>query len=501
MNNKLINKKIEYWENQLLDLGKRNKMISFRETKRATLKILDPEFESLYNRLIVKEEELTFQRPVDKDSDIRVYSFLSLMDSLYTPVDIKLGDIKVGGTYDESKKTLKNLRNKSRLSLAEQGTNILYLVFGFVEWREKEKDDNWLKSPLILVPVSITLESLNAPYVLKRYEDDIVVNPTLSYLFEKDYGITLPEFDSDEDSLEDFMSGMEELVDLRGWRIVREASLGLVSFLKINMYRDLLNNEEKIKNNPIIRAFAGDDAALNTSQISKIDFNHDKIKSRESYQVVDADSSQQDSILMSQKGVSFVMQGPPGTGKSQTITNIIAQGLADGKKILFVSEKMAALEVVHKRLQEVHLSDFCLPLHSHKANKKEILEQLGHNLNLKHIKVKDEEIAKLTRLDVLRNNLREYVEDIHTVVLPLEMTFYEVYGEIAQLQNLPFINLNLDGVDINKYASDKTKIGISDKQYKIFEEMYLVKNGTKIHGRESGFHGLEHFRRMNLKSG
>lgn len=233
MNTELINKKVEYWENQLLDLGKRNKMISFRETKRATLRILEPSFEGLYDRLVVKEEKLTFQKAIDKDSDIRVYSVLSLMDSLSAPVEVRLGDIKAAGTVEESKKTLKDLRNKARLSLDEQGTNILYLVFGFVEWREKGSKDNWIKSPLILVPVSLVLESLNAPYVLKKYEDDLVVNPTLAYLFECDYGITLPEFDPDENSLEDFMSEMEQLVDVRGWRVLRETSLGLVSFLKI----------------------------------------------------------------------------------------------------------------------------------------------------------------------------------------------------------------------------------------------------------------------------
>ena len=241
MNTELINKKVEYWENQLLDLGKRNKMISFRETKRATLRILEPSFESLYNRLVVKEEELTFQRAIDKDSDIRVYSVLSLMDSLSAPVEVRLGDIKVAGTIEESKKTLKNLRNKARLSLDEQGTNILYLVFGFVEWREKRSKDNWIKSPLILVPVSLVLEALNTPYVLKKYEDDLAVNPTLAYLFERDYGITLPKFDPDENSLEDFMSEMEQLVDVRGWRVLRETSLGLVSFLKISMYLQVVS--------------------------------------------------------------------------------------------------------------------------------------------------------------------------------------------------------------------------------------------------------------------
>ena len=179
MNNTLIDKKVEYWENQLLDLSKRNKMLSYRETKRATLKITEPSFNDLFIRIAINEEELTFQKPIDKDSDIRIYSILSLLDTLSAPVEVNVGDIKTEGTVAEAKKTLKNLRAKSKLSLDEQGTNILYLVFGFVEWREKSTKDEWRKSPLILVPVSILLESLNSPYVLKKYEDDIVVNPTL----------------------------------------------------------------------------------------------------------------------------------------------------------------------------------------------------------------------------------------------------------------------------------------------------------------------------------
>lgn len=492
MNSELINKKLEYWENQLLDLGKRNKMISYRETKRATMKILEPDFESLYNRLVVKEEELTFQKPIDKDSDIRVYSVLSLMDSLSAPVEVSLGDVKVAGAVEESKKTLKNLRNKARLSLDEQGSNILYLVFGFVEWREKGSKDNWIKSPLILVPVSLVLESLNVPYVLKKYEDDLVVNPTLAYLFDRDYGITLPEFDPDEDSLEDFMSDMEQLVDVRGWRILRETSLGLASFLKISMYKDLLNNEDDIKKNPIIQAFAGDTMALNINRISEMDFNHDNEKACELYQVVDADSSQQDAILLSQNGISFVMQGPPGTGKSQTITNIIAQGLADGKKILFVSEKMAALEVVHRRLEEVHLSDFCLALHSHKANKKEILEQLGQNLNLKHIKVKDEEIVKLTRLDVLRDELRGYVEDIHKTIMPIEMSLYEVYGAISELQDMPFIRLTLEC--IGDYSKDEVnRMGL------LVENLEMTRNSLGSKWYKNPWQGIIISRLDNVK--
>ncbi len=433
----------------MLDLGKRNKMISFRESKRATLKILKPGFEELYQQIVVDEKELTFQKAIDRDSDVRVYSILSLLDKLSCPMEVNIGDIRAEGSLPEIKKTLKHLRSKARLALDEQGTNILYLVFGFIEWREKgsRSADSWVKSPLILVPVTLTLPSLNAQYSLQKHEDEVVVNPTLAYLFERDYGISLPEFDSDKDTIESFMQKMEALVDERGWRIVRECSMGLVSFLKISMYNDLIRNEGQLKTNPIIRAFAGERNEVNTVDGDSYEFDHDACRAIDSFQVLDADSSQQDAIALSRKGVSFVMQGPPGTGKSQTITNIIAQALADGKKILFVSEKMAALDVVYRRLSDVHLADFCLSLHSHKANKKEILDQLGANLSLQRIKVKDEEIAKLTRLDMIREQLKAYVRDIHQTIMPLEMSLYEVYGAILELGSLPDIEIHFAEVD------------------------------------------------------
>ncbi len=478
MNEVILDKKIKIWEDQLLDLGKRNKMISFRESKRATLKILKPGFEELYQQIVVDEKELTFQKAIDRDSDVRVYSILSLLDKLACPMEVNIGDIRAEGPLTEVKKTLKHLRSKAHLAMDEQGTNILYLVFGFIEWREKgSRNDSWVKSPLILVPVTLTLPSLNAQYSLQKHEDEVVVNPTLAYLFERDYGITLPEFDSDKDTLESFMQKMEVLVDERGWRIVRECSMGLVSFLKISMYNDLIQNEAQLKTNPIIRAFAGERNEVNSVDGETYEFDHDTGRSVDSFQVLDADSSQQDAIALSQKGISFVMQGPPGTGKSQTITNIIAQALADGKKILFVSEKMAALDVVYRRLSDVHLADFCLSLHSHKANKKEILDQLGANLSLQRIKVKDEEIAKLTRLDMIREQLKAYVHDIHQTIMPLEMSLYEVYGAILELGSLPDIEIHLTDVDqltkddVNRLALlvmnlDKAQAVLGEKWYK-----------------------------------
>lgn len=446
MNEQNLDLKIKHWQDQLLDLGRRNKMIAFRDTRRSTLRILTPEFEELYRRIVTEEDELTFQKAIDRDADARIYSVVTLMEKLSSPMEVTVGDIRAQGSLAETAKTLKNLRDKARLALNEQGTNILYLVFGFLQWRERGgKGDGWLRSPLILVPVTLQVPSLNGQYSLKKHEDEVVVNPTLSYLLERDYGIRLPEFDPDHDSLSRFLAEVEALVNDRGWRVISDCSMGLVSFQKITMYQDLIRNEEEIRSSPIIRAVAGLEQPSWQPQTQDADFDHDRASATELYQVLDADSSQQDAIMLSRKGMSFVMQGPPGTGKSQTITNIIAQALADGKKVLFVSEKMAALEVVYNRLADVKLGDFCLNLHSHKANKKEILAQLGNNLELQWRKVKDEELAKLTRLDLIKEQLKDYAENIHTTVNPLEMTLYEVYGAICSRAALPDVEVSHPG--------------------------------------------------------
>lgn len=511
MSEVLLDRKYEYWQNQLLDLGKRNRMINYRETKRATLKLIQPEFEELFNKIAINEEELTFQSPIDKNSDIRTYSVLSLLEALSCPIPVNVGDIQAEGGILERQKTLKQMRSKSRLALDEQGTNILYLVSGFVEWKEKNTTSSpWIKSPLILVPVSLVLESINTPYILKKYDDDIVVNPTLAYLFERDYGITLPTFDPDEESLNEFMDSMEKLVDRKGWRVIRENSLGLVSFLKINMYKDLCNNEENVKSNPIIRTFAGEDSELDEIPEELCNYNHDSIPATDIYQVVNADSSQQDAILLSQKGISFVMQGPPGTGKSQTITNIIAQGLADGKRILFVSEKAAALEVVYKRLSEVHLDDFCLALHNYKANKKDVLDELAKNLELKPIKVKAEETAKLTELDTLKEFLGQYVSDIHEEKMPLEMSLYEVYGTLVTLEDTIELPLEIESIEnmtkdqVNRLGLlvagfDKAKNNLGEQWYKnpwngtnIVNVTYNLTNQIK----EKLSHTLQHIKNV-----
>ena len=161
-------------------------------------------------------------------------------------------------------------------------------------------------------------------------------------------------------------------------------------------------------------------------------------------EILDADSSQQEAILLAKKGVSFVLKGPPGTGKSQTIGNIIAERLGQGRKILFVSEKMAALDVVRKRLHEAGLGNFCLDLHSSQrgsAQKTQFLTALKKSYNDAAMTVVTEDDTRWQRqssdLQERRTELNTFVRELHQKHQPLGRTAFYAYGELARLGETP----------------------------------------------------------------
>lgn len=150
--------------------------------------------------------------------------------------------------------------------------------------------------------------------------------------------------------------------------------------------------------------------------------------------VVDADSSQTEAIQMVLSGKDMVIQGPPGTGKSQTITNIIAGAVAQGKKVLFIAEKMAALNVVHERLAKVGLGVTCLELHSRKATKSGVLKQIRDSVELPdQLQVSGKAFEALTESQNFLNNHAKRVNDRKE---PWGLTPYEVLGEISKLHRL-----------------------------------------------------------------
>ena len=458
-----IDTKYEVWKNKLLDLGKRNRLLNYRDTARSNVKIEYPDCSTLWDMFVKDETPLVFPFTKEDDED-----YESEFDS----------NVETNKNTSDLQKALRNLRSKAKTAIEEQGVNVLYLSFGFLKWTESENSDQTFTSPLVLVPVTLTVESIKSPYVLNLHEDEIILNPTLVYKLENDFGITLPTFD-DADDIDDFLNEVRSKTSLKNWSVVKEVGLSLLSFLKINMYSDLNKHKDTIVENPIVRAISGDATAISKipEEMSNYDFDR-KEKPIDVFQVVDADASQQDAILMAKKGVSFVLQGPPGTGKSQTITNIIAESLADGKKVLFVSEKMAALDVVHRRLAGAGLDDFCLVLHSHKANKKNVLEQLSKVLDLsqKKVTLSDEAYHKLDTLQADKDKLNDYANQVYAIIDPLGKSIYEANGIVANLDAYEDFIFTIDNVrkvtkeQYNRYAyllsQFATTIGKMSDDYK-----------------------------------
>lgn len=462
MGQKLHNR-IETWKKLLLDFGKRNRLINFKDGKRSNVHIISPSYESIFEKIAVKESPIVFP-----------YSKKVLIDDDGNEIHETVieGDVKTNKTVSELQKTLKVLRYRANTSIEEQGINILFLAFGMLKWHENDGSTETFLSPIILVPVKLIIESITSPYKLVPHEDEIVINPTLLYKLENDFGIILPEFDGTQDSISDYFDKCQKIVENKGWTIERDVNLTNLSFLKINMYKDLERNEERLCINPIVSAIAGEGEPITLDEdISNYD--HDKNERPiDVFQVVDADSSQQDAILLSKKGVSFVLQGPPGTGKSQTITNIISEALADGKKVLFVSEKMAALQVVYHRLANVGLSDFCMTLHSHKANKKAVLQELANSISIERKKVKEEALAQLEILQRKREDLNEYQNELHTPCSALKTTVFEINGKLAKLNAVPDVVFPIPEVD---------KIDTQE----LNDKVYLLRELEKTIGKRS----------------
>lgn len=430
--------KTAFWERELLDLSKRNRMLHFRETRRSSLVIEEPDFFTLY-QIIVKEEKcLSFRHAIGREVDSRAYSLLQLLESAGSPVEALVGDIRTNQSLRDQMLTLRSLRNKAKLAFDEQGTNLLYLAFGFIHWYDGDKKTGDMNSPFLLVPVVFS-EDNGHDYRLKTYDDDITINPTLVYALEQKKHFEFPEFDSEKDSFQEYLAQLIPVLEKAGMRFEEKCCLGILSFLKINMYLDLKKNHDRIATNPVLREIYMPGAASERPV-----FDHDARPYADSWQVLSADSSQLDAIALSRTGKSFVLQGPPGTGKSQTITNIIAQALADGRRVLFVSEKMAALQVVYRRLEEVGLADFCLPLHDYKADKKKILNQIAQPLSLSRKPSFPNASTKLARMENLKEQLNLYARDMHGVQSASEMSLYEAISRLEALGEIPGCNVKID---------------------------------------------------------
>lgn len=446
-----FNHKFEHWKNSLLDLGKRNKLINFKETKKSTITITSPDMYSLWNKVVSNEEKIIFPSKLelfDEEDDENIDSELggNIDTESYNLFN---SDIQTNKTAKELQQTLRNMKSKAKTSKEELGINTLYLGFGFLKYKEREDSLIELLAPLILVPVQIELEDIQSPYTFSILDgDDIIINPALAFKLLSDYGIDI-SCDISEGSLNDFIKFVETKIKYTSWTIEKKASFALFSFYKISMYNDLIKNKEKVEQSPIIQLIVGNTEYNQKipEELNNLDYdNHIKVK--DSFQIMDADSSQLDAIEYAKKGISFVLQGPPGTGKSQTITNMIAELISQGKKVLFVSSKMAALDVVYNRMQKANLGKFCLSLHNPKTNKKEILNKLNDVLELSKEKMElvDQVNYNIDKLQLIKDKINSYTKELHKIRKPFNRSIYQVNGEISKIANVKDIIFSFENI-------------------------------------------------------
>lgn len=453
-----MDKTFEKWCEKLLDTGKRNRLINYKDSKVRTIEIISPDLKNVFDKLTqneivefydvdeyiknldIHEEDETIEDGVVINKSVPKITKQDILEGIKELLeDNQILAYKNGFTLS---KILTELKKITTMSLSEKGINILYLALGFLNWKEKEYSDFLYSSPLVLIPVKIENDSPKLPFNLVLQDDEIETNPTLLYKFKNDFGLDLPVFRSEEyeeEDLDKYIKRVKDFAKKHGWSVKEGAVLGTFSFLKLNMYKDLRENEKKMLSNKVINKIINGKNSVEVKVLEDFDID-EKFKKGEEvklHNVVDADSSQLEAIYKAKEGVSFVLQGPPGTGKSQTITNLIAEFLYEGKKVLFVSEKLAALNVVFDKLKKAKLSDFCLELHSNKTNKKDFIKELNRVLNLSKRTVGAEAKIHLEELVRAKAILDNYSNVLYQVQPVIEKTPFQLLGAVAKYQIYP----------------------------------------------------------------
>ena len=463
-----LDTRLAEWRKSLLDTTKRNRLIKFVAGRIGGVSLVRPAATDLWHRLVRDGEELTFvwkravlglpqevfdaethaadfdpasgKADLNEDAVRRELLALCLKSQRLKPTDL-LGDLN----DRQLAARLLRLKRTSDEAQTDHGVTTLFAAFGFLKWYESADSQEEVRSPLLLVPVKLARETLESPFTLAVQEDDILPNHCLAELLRTQFRIALPTAaehpldPEDPECLAKYLAAVAERVKhVPRWEVVSEAALGVFNFQKLAMWEDLGRNADRVKAHLVCRAIAGDTAVslVPPSDLPTADKLDEAVPPAQAIHILDADSSQHEAIEAVKRRAHLVMDGPPGTGKSQTIANMIAEALAAGKTVLFVSEKTAALEVVKKRLDRCGLGDFCLELHSHKANKREVVTELGRCLELKPVGAPDI-ASQLTALAESRQKLNLFVAELHAVRQPLGMSAYRIHGEVAKFDRLP----------------------------------------------------------------
>lgn len=418
--------RLSRWKSKLLDLTLRNRLINFKPTKiMLPLRVPDP---AHLEDALADGQEWKF-RPLPQimqGEDSRVAAVATQrtgQDPIEAAAKEAMQQKELLASVDPKSldSRLYDIYSAARLGLEEGGANTLYLALGFLRWAEDERAEKTHLAPILLVPVTLTRQSVRTGYSIKRHDDETIVNPTLVQLLQERFRITLkgieplPEDREGVDVEKIWQIFRLAVKEIPRWEVIEDVYLGIFSFTKYLMWKDLQDRTEQLKQNRVVnhlieRPREPIGAAEDLHPRDDLDERHppDSLLAP-----LIADSSQLNALSRAGAGHDFALEGPPGTGKSQTITNLIAHFLGNGRTVLFVSEKMAALDVVERRLNAIGLAPFCLELHSAKARKTEVLDQLRASMEAAQNRDASEWKREVERLSRLRADLNGFVRVLH----------------------------------------------------------------------------------------
>lgn len=457
-NRRVIRDQLEAARHELLDLGLRNPLLNYRTLKARGLDVADEIPSEVYRILVEEGRPMSFLPVPEKHVpggdggpfpedlfDDEAYTG-DLSELLAQPEEDGVDrasrhtDTRLQTPYTSQKLQSRLLSTfyAARTFVEEQGINVLYLALGMLEWYDDASSDKKRRAPLLLIPVELTRQDVRARFRLVHTGEDVGGNLSLQAKLKASFGITIPLPDTERElDVGAYFDAVAEAVeDQPRWRVDRAAVvLGFFLFGKLLMYNDLdvaaWPEGASPADHPVVGALLGEGFPPATNRLGDEEHLDRHLHPDEVHQVVDADGSQTLALLDVKRGNHLVIQGPPGTGKSQTITNLIAEAVGQGKSVLFVAEKMAALEVVKRRLDHVHLGDACLELHSHKTNKKDLLAELQRTLQLG----RPQSQALGMDLDVLldaRDQLNAYAEAVNTPVGESGVRPHDAYGRLLK---------------------------------------------------------------------
>lgn len=430
--------RFDLWERRLLDLSTRNNLLNIRFSKN-TLRFMVSSLTEMVQLLYKNREMLIVDRPDDwetaadsKDLGERINLNDSIMDLLRK--ELEKDTLR---SYQDPKaltKTLTSLYRSARLSIEESGANTLYIALGFLKWFEPGKSFPHF-APIVLYPIRLERKSANKGYYMVSRGEDPLLNETLFEFLKQNYSIEIPDVTAaihNEKGLDIkyiLAAVRKAVMEQDMWDVIEESIISIFDFNRFVIWNDIRTNRESMSQHPLIDSLVS--GKLNENMTEEADVV-EELPSEEIALPISADSSQLAAINEAASGKSFVLHGPPGTGKSQTITNIISNALFHGKRVLFVAEKMAALEVVQKRLAAIGLDPFCLELHSNKTKKSLVMDQFRKTTEVVQ-QMSDDAFAKeATHLDELKRELNAHVERLHKVY-PCGLSIYDCFVRYSEI--------------------------------------------------------------------